>query len=173
MSDQAECLGMMFLSFQKICHAMQLNLGPDLDKICDGLALDAWYPLSLYRRLLGLVATAYPTPGPVFERVGIETSKHVAGENGPDYLHLRAADFLRFNVAVYAQVTRGPVDEVGVLEIVSMNEAEGRATIHSTSCIPRDLERGFYIGGLEMVPDIGFINVVTDHAAGLHHVEFH
>lgn len=151
---------------------LQLGLGPEVEKLLEGIKPTEWYPLSLYERMNALVTSAYATPGPIFEKMGIEASR-LTFEGEQSFRGMRGADFLRFYVASYASYVRGPANVVGAIELVLMSEEDGHAIVRTTSIVPRDLERGFYYGGLQSLDDVAFVNIVTDYAGGMHHIEFH
>jgi hypothetical protein len=170
--SEPEVLGAVLVGFQMSSQLLQLGLGADLERLCEGVTVDKWYPLSQFQRICGLITSTFPTSGPVFERMGVENSRMVY--NGADsFKHMRGVEFLRHYISSYVHVVRGPAETIGGIEVVAHSESDGTLVVKSTSIFPRDYERGFYIGGLGHLSDVAFVNVVTDYATNLHHIEIH
>jgi hypothetical protein len=69
-------------------------------------------------------------------------------------------------------VVVGPEKLVGSFNLEEIDEANGKAVIHSTTPFNKDLERGVIIGGMSAPGDLDYIDVKNDEDPHYFKIEF-
>ena len=159
--EELKVFGATILGFANACINLNIVAGSRATSLISGIEVNGWYSFERLREIERMVVESYEKCGPIMERAGIEMMS-IWYKAGPGKeLVKRGVDFLYFQSGSqgYASVVKGPKDQVGSFDLEEIDEAQGRAIIHSTDPFNKDLERGVIIGGLSAPGDLDFIDV--------------
>lgn len=172
--SEVEMLGIMFTSFAGACMNLQFVLGPEAAALLADIDPAGWYPISRYYRIIEIVAHGYTDPGPILERIGADTVRSWY-EAGNHARMKRSVDFLALQVGgqAYHSVVRGPRELLGEVRLLALDEAAGRAVVHTTTLVPRALQRGIYLGAFQLCGDVTFVQVDNSRDPDVIEIEFH
>lgn len=172
--EDVEFSGVMFVSFAGACLNLSYVLGHEAEELLAGVDEYGWYPCERYYRLIDLVTRAYTDPLPILERIGMDTARTWYEQFGKTVM-ARGVDFLTVQGAGhgYRRVVRGPEHKLGKVVIRYLNEAEGRAVVHSTTLTPRPFQRGVFLGALQIPGDLTFVQVDNSKDPDIFEIEFH
>lgn len=168
-------LGVMFQSFATACTNLRIVLGSEASELMDGIQPMGWYPLARYYRLAELVIAGYTEPVSILQRIGTDTAK-IWYDSGIGKAQMSCGvDFLKIQTGRggYHSIIRGPADVIGTIELQLLDEANGRARVHSTTLTPRELEKGVLHGGLQVMGDITFVQIENVRDPDIFEIEFH
>jgi two-component system NtrC family sensor kinase len=73
---------------------------------------------------------------------------------------------------VYYNFIQGDPQRVGSIVLVSLEEAAGRAIMHSTTPFSKDFERGVFLRGLQLTRSFDYVHVDNTQDAQIYHIEF-
>lgn len=157
--------GALVLSFVRACVNLELLFDGEITQAVRSTAPDDWATLAEFRRLLAVCAARYVEPAPILERIGAEMM-NVWYSLGPGRSLIHSGlDFLRFQTGSegYRSVIRGSSDRVGDFVLAELDEERGTAVVHSTTVLPRDMERGVLLGGVRLAGDVAYAEVENSH----------
>jgi hypothetical protein len=171
---QLEVFGATILGFAQACINLNIVAGGKAGDIIKDIQVDQWYPFDRLKEIESVVIESYDNAAPIMERVGMQMMfnwyNHGPGKDIID----RGVDFLEFQTGSqgYASVVKGPEETVGNFNLVELNEAEGKARVHSTTPWNKDMERGVIIGGMSAPGDLDYIDVVNEDDEHVFDIEF-
>ncbi len=172
--EELKVFGATILGFASACVNLNIVAGSKATSLISGIEVNGWYPFERLREIEQLVLQSYERCGPIMERAGIEMMTIWYNEGPGKGIIKRGVDFLYFQSGSqgYASVVKGPKEQVGSFDLVEIDEARGRALIHSTDAFNKDLERGVIIGGLSAPRDLDYIDVNNEDDPLFFHIEF-
>lgn len=171
--EQLELLGIFLRSFGNACVNLKLLLGDGAAALLES-SPDGWYPAKRFFDAVRSIEARFPDPEPIKERLGIEMMK-LWYEHGPGRsIVKRGVDFVRFQTGSngYHSVVRGPASAVGEFALESLDEAQGRAQVRSTTAFDRTIERGVLVGGLQLAGDVEFVDVDNSDDPSVYRIRF-
>jgi hypothetical protein len=174
-TSAVEMLGVMFQSFATACTNLRIVVGAEAEAILTDLQPMAWYPIARYYRLAELVTASYTDPSPILERIGFDSARVWYESGMGKAVMTRGLDFLTIQPGDggYRSIIRGPEHVLGAVALTMLDEAAGRARVHSTTLTPRDLERGVLHGGLLVCGDLTYATVENKQDPDVFEIEFH
>ena len=124
--------------------------------------IDDWYPLSKFRALLMLTGR-YSNSERILEQIGAEMSRCWYHQGPGREIISSSIGFLRYQTGsgAYQSVIRGPVDILGEFSLAGIDETAGVAHVRSSTVFPRAMERGILYGGLGLIGDLLYFDVVA------------
>jgi hypothetical protein len=172
--DELKVFGATILGFANACINLNIVAGSKATSLISGITVNEWYPFERLREIEHLVLQSYEKYGPIMERAGIEMMSIWYNAGPGKQIIKRGVDFLYFQSGSqgYASVVKGPKEQVGSFDLVEIDEARGRALIHSTDPFNKDLERGVIIGGLSAPGDLDYIDVNNESDPYVFHIDF-
>ena len=172
--EELRVFGATILGFANACINLNIVAGSKATSLISGIEVNGWYPFERLREIERMVVESYEKCGPIMERAGIEMMSIWYNAGPGKEVIKRGVEFLYFQSGSqgYASVVKGPKDQVGSFNLVEIDEARGRALIHSTDPFNKDLERGVIIGGLAAPGDLDFIDVNNDEDPHHFRIEF-
>lgn len=170
-----EVFGALLDGYAKACLNLNIVAGRDAMALTHGIEVMQWYPFQHIRDIEAIVIRSYDSVSPIMERVGMEMmygwyfygpGKSIVN-TGVGFLHYQSGS------EGYASVVKGSREEVGAFTLVDLDQAKGRALLHSTTPLNRDMERGVLIGGMSAPGDLDYIDVNNDKDPDYFEIEFH
>jgi PAS domain S-box-containing protein len=174
MPSAPQVRGVVFLAFTEAFRNLNLLAAEDVNTLISGMHYNGWYPLARLQQIFTLIEATYATPRPILEKVGMEfinTLYHFR-----DWRHLFASgiDFLKTHVdsKMYYNFIQGDPQRIGSIVLVSLEEAAGRAIMHSTTPFSKDFERGVFLRGLQLTRSFDYVQVDNTQDTRIYHIEF-
>ncbi|MCB9761467.1 MAG: hypothetical protein H6739_16610 [Alphaproteobacteria bacterium] len=173
--EQLKVFGALLAGYAQACVNLNIVTGGRGIELTQGIEVNQWYPYSRLKELEELVIQSYADNAPILERVGIEMMQAWFHFGPGREIVDHGLGFLDYQTgsAGYASVVSGPPEYVGAFSLLEVNKDAGRARIHSTTPLNRDMERGVIIGGMSAPGDLDFVDVSYDPKTQIHIVEFH
>lgn len=155
--------GIFFLSFLKAGESLKLLLDIDNGTI-DRYKAGVWYDIEEFIRLLSSI-NHYQHHEVILERIGEEMMQSWY-YNGPGrQLISSGVDFIRFQSgsAGYQSVVQGSKEYIGEFQLLMLDENKGIAKIHTTTPFPNALERGVLYGGIGLIGDVLYYDILSSN----------
>lgn len=165
---------MFLLSLGTACKNLRVIAGTDWERMLEGTRPEEWYSVSRFDDALAAIVRRLKDPGPVLERIGEEMMR-IWYELGPGRSVVsRGIDFLHYQTGSegYLSLVRGDEAYVGRFVLEEVDEANGRATVRSSTPFDRSLERGVLRGGIYVAGDLDFVSVTNDEDESRFDVRF-
>ena len=166
--QRSEALGVIMLGMVAAFERIHVISGEKAAYLSRGLAPDQWYPVARFFDLLDALTAGGRDVSPILFRAGDEFIR-MWYQEGPGHTFISSgADFLRFQTSSngYSSVVRGPVEEVGRVDLAELDEAAGTARIVSINPFPAEFDRGVFYGGVMAPGDMEWVEVKTEQTAG-------
>jgi hypothetical protein len=172
--DGLRVVGALLLAVEQACVNLSFFIDSETKAYLSKVRPTEWYPLHVYVSLLDLVAARYADSAPILERIGSEMIRlwYMTGGSG---LVTNAVEFLRYQTSSegYYSVVQGSPEQIGTFALVELDEAAGRAVLHSTTPFSKDLERGILLGGISQPAPLAYADVDNSADPHLFLIEFH
>ncbi|MCA9714315.1 MAG: hypothetical protein H6713_06270 [Myxococcales bacterium] len=170
-----EVFGALLDGYAKACLNLNIVAGRRAASLTSAIEIPRWYPFQRLKDIESLVTGSYENVGPIMERVGYEMMMGWYHYGPGQQLIRTGVDFLRFQSGSegYASVVKGPRELVGSFSLLEVDPARGRALVHSTTPLDRDMERGVLIGGMSAPGDLDYVDVTNAGARDRFEIEFH
>ncbi len=172
--EELKVFGATLQGFAQACINLNIVAGSKAGDLISDIELNTWYPFTRLREIERIVVESYENAGPILERVGMEMMLGWYNFGPGKEIVKKGVDFLYFQTGSqgYASVVVGPEKLVGSFNLEKIDEANGKALIHSTTPFNKDLERGVIIGGMSAPGDLDFIDVKNDEDKHFYKIEF-
>lgn len=174
-SGELQVFGALLDGYAKACVNLNIVAGRRGEELIADIEVNRWYPFERLRELEGLVLESYDNSDAIMERVGIHMMLGWYHFGPGKEIIKSGADFLEFQAGSqgYSSVVKGPKELVKEFKLLELDRERGRARLHSTTPLNRDMERGVLIGGMQAPGDLHYIDVVYDAGSQTFDIEFH
>ncbi len=172
--EELKVFGATIQGFTQACINLNIVAGSKASDLISDIEVNSWYPFERLREIERIVIESYENARPILERVGMEMMLSWYNPGPGKGIIKKGVDFLYFQTGSqgYASVVVGPEKLVGSFNLEEIDEANGRALIHSTTPFNKDLERGVIIGGMSAPGDLDYIDVKNDEDEHYFRIEF-
>lgn len=174
-SKELKVLGALIQGYAQACLNLNVIAGTKIIEFTENINVGEWYPLEHWVALEKSVIQSYKNAKAILVRVGIEMML-AWYKFGPGQQFIKkGVDFLHYQTGSegYVSVVQGTREKVGLFELVSLNEEEGTALIHSTTPFNRKMECGVIIGGMLAPGDLDYVDAVNYDDPNYIQIEFH
>jgi hypothetical protein len=173
--EELRVFGATIQGFAQACINLNIVAGSKATELISDIDVNGWYPFERLREIERIVAESYENAAPILERVGAEMMLTWYNLGPGKGIISRGVDFLYFQTGSqgYASVVVGPEELVGSFDLEQIDEASGRALIHSTTPFNKNMERGVIIGGMSAPGDLDYIDVKNDEDEHYLRIEFY
>lgn len=172
--DGVEICGTVLARFARACQTLGVLTGRPVVGFASGVADGDWFPYHRLTQLVGQVSDLGAEPEPVLERIGIEMMLSWYHFGPGRELIDGGADFVGWLAGPtgYRTLVRGPAEAVGRLQL-SGRDDRGRLRVTTNTPLPRSLEGGLLIGGIQAPGDLDYVDVAFHGRSSTWLVEVH
>ncbi len=159
--SELNVMGALLQGFGGACINLKILAGDEIGPLLADIAPPEFYPLERYRALTDLVNRKYPDASPIKEQAGVEMMNLWYNFGPGKGLVTSGPDFLRFQTGSggYYSVVKGTPEQIGSFTLREIDETKGKAVVHSTTPLDRDIERGVLLGGMRLTGELKFVRV--------------
>jgi PAS domain S-box-containing protein len=166
--ERSEALGVIMLGMVSAFQRIKVISGEKAAYLSRDIDPNQWYPLTQFFDLLDALTAGGRDVSPILFRAGAEFIRMWFVE-GPGHTFINSGvDFLRFQTGSngYNSVVRGPVEEVGRVDLTALDEESGTARIVSVNPFPPEFDRGVFYGGVMAPGDMEWAEVKSEVTSG-------
>lgn len=170
-----DVFGVLIQGYAQACLNLNIVAGKKALDFIGNINPLEWYPLEKWVELEKIVIQSYKNVNPIMVRVGMEMMFAWYNYGPGKELIKKGEDFLHYQTGSqgFVSVIKGPKEQVGNFELVSINNKTGKATIYSTTPFNRKMECGVLIGGMLAPGDLDYVDVVNEKNVNYLEIEFH
>jgi hypothetical protein len=166
--ERSESLGIILLGMVSAFERIKVISGEKAAYLSRDTDPNQWYPLKQFFDLLDALTAGGRDVSPILFRAGNEFIRMWFFE-GPGHTFINSGvDFLRYQTGSdgYSSVVRGPVEEVGRVDLTELDETAGTARILSVNPFPPEFDRCVFYGGILAPGDMEWAEVSSEMTTG-------
>ncbi len=151
----------MLIGLVQSLKNVQAISGERAARLVADIKSDAWYPMPIFFGILDEIQEFEIDLDPILFQAGAAFIQDWFTQFDGHTVFPTAKDFIlaQAQSGGYAQVHRGNPDEIGWLDLLDLNESEGRATVVCVTPYPKEFERGLFFSGVRMAGDVDYAHV--------------